>query len=122
MLSDADSELADVYPPNSAPDSALRAALASAIFLHGARLCEDLERAPQTNEIARSAMLLPGFLTICREIGLPLAVREIGSSAGLNLLFDRFYYRYGVGCWGDPGSPVQLAPEVRGKAPLWMAP
>ena len=59
-------------------------------------------------------MLLPGFLPIARETGLPLALHEIGSSAGLNLLFDRFHYRYGDVEWGDPASPVRLAPEVRG--------
>uniref|UniRef100_UPI0025F9B5B3 DUF2332 domain-containing protein n=1 Tax=uncultured Nitratireductor sp. TaxID=520953 RepID=UPI0025F9B5B3 len=72
---------------------------------------------PQTNEIGRAAMLLPGFLTIARETGLPLDLREIGSSAGLNLLFDRFHYRYGESEWGDAASPVKLVPELRGNAP-----
>ena len=44
--------------------------------------------------------------------GLPLALHEIGSSAGLNLLFDRFHYHYGDTEWGDANSPVRLAPEV----------
>ncbi|TIP80037.1 MAG: DUF2332 domain-containing protein, partial [Mesorhizobium sp.] len=49
-----------------------------------------------------------------RETGLPLDLCEIGASAGLNLLFDSFHYRYGDAEWGDPASPVRLAPEVRG--------
>jgi hypothetical protein len=59
-------------------------------------------------------MLLPGFLFVARKFGLPLAIREIGSSAGLNLNFDRFHYGYGSEEWGDKASPVHLPPEVRG--------
>ena len=69
------------------------------------------------NEVARSAMLLPGFLAIARETGLPLEIAEIGASAGLNLNFDRCHYRYGTAVWGDPASPVRLAPELRGELP-----
>ena len=41
---------------------------------------------------------------------------EVGASAGLNLLWDRFHYRYGEQAgWGDPASPVRLACEPRGE-------
>lgn len=114
VLAGRDTGLAAVYPPQDAAESDLRTALQNAIGRHDLELSESLDSAPQTNEIARSAMLLPGFLEIARETALPLALHEIGSSAGLNLLFDRFHYRYGGAEWGDPASPVRLAPEVRG--------
>ncbi|WP_019170766.1 DUF2332 domain-containing protein [Pseudaminobacter salicylatoxidans] len=117
VLSGSDRRLADIYPPNRIDDETLRAILADAIARHDAVLLAALVNAPQTNEIARSGMLLPGFLTVARETGLPLALHEIGSSAALNLLFDRFHYRYGKAEWGDAGSPVRLAPELRGKLP-----
>ncbi|WP_159589387.1 DUF2332 domain-containing protein [Chelativorans xinjiangense] len=117
VLSGADPALAAAYPPNQVTDEALREALTAAIARHDARLVQGLDSPPQTNEIARAAMLLPGFLAIGREAGMPLAIREIGSSAGLNLLFDRFHYRYGEACWGDEASPVKLTAEARGKAP-----
>lgn len=60
-------------------------------------------------------MLLPGFLAIGRETGMPLALHEIGASAGPNLLFDRYCYRYGDTGRGPDGSPVRL--EIRGSAP-----
>ncbi|HZN16025.1 MAG TPA: DUF2332 domain-containing protein [Acidimicrobiales bacterium] len=47
-------------------------------------------RATQTNEVGRSAVLLPMF---CRPPE-PLALVEVGASAGLNLLFDRYAYDY----------------------------
>lgn len=118
LVLSGDEALAAVYPRNAASDAALRAAVGDAIARHDARLFANLDSAPQTNEIARSAMLLPGFLAIARETGLPLDLYEIGSSAGLNLLFDRFHYRYGDAAWGDDSAPVRLAPEMRGKTPM----
>jgi hypothetical protein len=49
-------------------------------------------RATQTNEVGRSAVLLPAFLRASE--GEPLALVEVGASAGLNLLFDRYAYDY----------------------------
>jgi len=110
-------ELAAVYPPEMASESDLRDAIARTIVLHEQAVLASLDSAPQTNEVARSGMLLPGFLAIARQTQLPLAICEIGSSAGLNLLFDRFHYQYGDTAWGDPASPLRLAPEVRAAMP-----
>jgi hypothetical protein len=115
VLSGLDSELAAAYPPNEAGD--LGPVLRAAILRHDAWLSACLDHPPQTNETGRSAVLLPGFLMIARETGLPLALREIGSSAGLNLFFERFQYRYGETEWGDPDYPVTLTPQMRGAPP-----
>jgi hypothetical protein len=114
VLAGADTGLAAVYPPQEAGDAEFRLALQNAIARHDLDLSISLDSAPQTNEIARAAMLLPGFLAIAREVELPLALHEIGSSAGLNLLFDRFHYRYGDAEWGDAVSPLRLAPDIGG--------
>jgi hypothetical protein len=73
-------------------------------------------RLVQTNEVRRSACLLPAFgLVAARAPGRPLALLEIGPSAGLNLLPDRYGFHYSDGRRaGDPASPVQLACELRG--------
>lgn len=117
VLSGAGEALARAYPPDAASEAELEKLLPGVIARHDATLCRFLDRPPQTNEIGRAAMLLPGFLAIARDFGLSLAVAEIGSSAGLNLNFDRFHYSYGDGAWGDPASPVRLAPELRGALP-----
>lgn len=117
VLADADAELSAVYPPNDPDDEGLAKALALAIRRNDAFLAAFLDSPPQTNETARAGMLLPGFLLIARETGLPLALTEIGSSAGLNLFFDRFDYDYAGRSWGPTGSPARLAPEVRGGPP-----
>ncbi len=73
-------------------------------------------RRVQTNEVQRCACLLPAFgLVADRGAGQPLALAEVGASAGLNLLWDRYGYRYSDGTQvGDPAGPVQLACTLRG--------
>ncbi len=58
----------------------------------------------QTNEVGRSAALLMGFLAVARATGRRLRLLEVGTSGGLNLRFDRYWY----GSWGDPESPVRM--------------
>jgi hypothetical protein len=81
-------------------------------------------RAIQTNEVGRSAALVPGMAAVAgaaRRAGdeRPLALVEVGTSAGLNLLFDHYsidYRRDGemVHRAGPPTSPVRLDCELRG--------
>ncbi|SCF39598.1 DUF2332 domain-containing protein [Micromonospora mirobrigensis] len=68
-------------------------------------------RATQTNEIGRCAVLLP----VLAELPQPLALLEVGASAGLNLYPDRYAYRYGDHRLGT-GEPV-LDCELTGTAP-----
>ena len=75
-----------------------------------------LERFPQTNEVNRCAALLPGFLHLASRAGLPLHLREIGASAGLNLHFDRYRYELGPHRWGGSDSPVCVTAEWLGEA------
>jgi len=73
-------------------------------------------RLTQTNVIQRCSFLLPAFARVFEERGSrPLAMIEIGPSAGLNLQWDRFFYAYDDGAvsWGDPESPVRVPCEVR---------
>ncbi len=51
-------------------------------------------RKTQTNEVRRSAALLPALQYAVQAARSPLALVEVGASAGLNLLMDRFAYRY----------------------------
>ena len=79
-----------------------------------------LARATQTNEVGRCATLLP----VLAGLPGPLALLEIGCSAGLCLFADRYGYRYTTGngevtVEPDEGpSPVRLACAVEGAAPL----
>jgi hypothetical protein len=83
---------------------------------HRAELVEAVaSRTTQTNEVARSAVLLLAYTLVAERTGRPLALLELGASAGLNLRVDRWCYDYGaVGMVGDPAAPIVLRPEVRG--------
>ena len=49
------------------------------------------------------------------QVARPLALIEVGASAGLNLLFDRYGYDYGAGrSAGDPSAPVRFTCALRG--------
>jgi hypothetical protein len=66
-----------------------------------------LAHPPQTNEVGRSAALAAGMAFLA-QAGLPLCLREIGASAGLNLRLDSYWYEQdGVG-WGNTTSPVRF--------------
>jgi hypothetical protein len=69
----------------------------------------------QTNEVGRAAAILPALALAERRLGRPLALIEIGPSAGLNLFLDHFAYDYGGGrTVGAPAASVRLACETRG--------
>jgi hypothetical protein len=69
----------------------------------------------QTNEVQRCWVLLPLFL---HAVGsAEVHVVELGASAGLNLLWDRFRYRYEAGEWGPEGAPLTLSGEQRRALP-----
>jgi hypothetical protein len=68
------------------------------------------EQPVQTNEVQRSWALLPAFLLA--SDGRPIDLIELGASAGLNLLWDRYAYRYGDLRWGPRGARLELAGEA----------
>jgi hypothetical protein len=72
-------------------------------------------RRTQTNEPARCATLLPALA----QLPEPLALIEVGASAGLTLLFDRYSYDYpGLRITGrDPEAPT-LRCGLRGPVPV----
>ena len=55
----------------------------------------------QTNEVQRSWVLLPLLLRVAqRTAAESFDLVELGPSAGLNLVWDRYGYRYEAGEWG----------------------
>jgi hypothetical protein len=67
--------------------------------------------------VQRSWALVPAFLEIARRAGRPLELLELGASAGLNLLFDRYSCRYAEGDAGPAGSALVLTGEERAPVP-----
>jgi len=72
-------------------------------------------RLVQTNEVRRCTYLYPVFSQIHQQTQQPLALLEIGTSAGLQLLFDQYSYAYGNGeVVGNPASRLQLTSVIEG--------
>lgn len=80
-------------------------------------------RAVQTTEVRRCALLLPLLaLASDRAGGGPLALLDLGTGAGMTLLFDRYRYDYGGVRLGPADSPLVLRCEIRGGNPPLRVP
>ena len=92
----------------------------------------------QTNEVQRSWVLLPLLLRVAQRTGAEtLDLVELGPSAGLNLVWDRYRYQYEAGDWGPedavlsfegeerravPAELLELEPKVRGRIGIDRSP
>jgi hypothetical protein len=117
------------YLPNlggeRAPDGGLLTTFTDLVRNHGGDLAElCATRTTQTNEARRAALLRPGFGRAAGlAAGRPVALIELGTSAGLLLLPDRFGYRY-VGAGrverhGRADAPPALTMECEVRGPAW---
>lgn len=68
------------------------AAFAQTVRGHLGAVRARLDTAPQTNEVGRAAALMGGLKHVVSEHRLPVRLREIGASGGLNLRADHFCY------------------------------
>lgn len=117
VLAGADEPLAAIFSGAIDDPAAMEAGLRATIQRHDDALSPWLDGPPQTNEPGRSGALLVGLFEVARRCGPRLEIFEIGSSAGFNLLLDRFRFDLGGALFG-PESPVTIAPEWRGERPL----
>jgi len=84
-------------------------------------VAELVGRQVQTNDVGRSAALLGALLVIGQRTGLPIRLFEIGASAGLNLLVDRYAYAVDNRILGQPDSSLRLQSPWRHYPPADLA-
>jgi len=117
VLSRAEPQLAMYYPNlggTAAPDGAWPV-FEPVLRRHVDELREALEVAPQTNEPGRSVPLLVGLFDAVHRSDLrSVRLLELGASAGLNLLVDRFLIAGDGWSAGPEASPLRLTDAVLG--------
>jgi hypothetical protein len=75
-------------------------------------------RLVQTNSVRRSLALWLAMSRIASLTAGPVHLIEIGASAGLNLLFNRYAYQVGDRVFGDTQSRARVVAELRGTTSL----
>ena len=126
LLDGADHKLREYYPSLVASpheDDHLFSAFTDFCESHREAILALVDsRLVQTNEVNRSAILAPAFGVVSELTQRrPLTLIEVGTSAGLNLCWDRFRIEYPDGTvLGDARSTVRLRCENRG-APFGAA-
>ena len=117
LLDGLDHPLGAVYRGESAADS-------GPLFIdvcrrHTRPLMEVMAtRRTQTNDCGRSALIGPALTWVSRRRPGPYCLVDVGASAGINLLCDRYLLDYGAhGTTGPIDSSVHVECDVIGGAP-----
>ena len=107
--------LMPIYRGIPADDGAI---MAEVMIAHEPQLLPWLDGPPQTNEAGRSSNFIAAMLWLAEQ-GLPakFACLEIGSSAGINLMIDRYGYDLGGVKVGLPVPVMRFEPEWKGPPP-----
>lgn len=115
QLSDREPSLTPLYAGGPASDGAL---VARVFRDHADFLLPWLDGPPQTNEAGRSWAFVAGMLWLAAR-GLPgrFECLEIGASAGINLMLDRYAYDLGGVLVGPGAAAMRIAPDWRGPPP-----
>ncbi|MCT2401362.1 DUF2332 domain-containing protein [Novosphingobium mangrovi (ex Huang et al. 2023)] len=92
-------------------------AVGEAIELGEQTLLVWMDHPTQTNEVRRSSAFMAALSVLADQHGLPFELFEVGASAGLNLLLDRYAHDLGGVACGQPDSGLRLTPSWQGPPP-----
>lgn len=123
VLENREPDLTAVYPPNhqTVSDERLWTEIEAAVEKQSEYILERLKSAPQTNEVRRASLLLPGLLEVAQRTGKQnFVMSELGASAGLNMFWDKYSYQFGDKSWGALDAQTKLNPNVTGSLPEFV--
>jgi hypothetical protein len=116
-LSGAETRLAPLYAGSLTEQAAVDALIAAVTADHDAALLPWFDGPPQTNEAGRSASLMAGLLWLAQRHGPRFDISEVGASAGINTMMERYHYDLGGVSAGPLTSPMHIRPDWRGPPP-----
>lgn len=118
VLTGADERLAAVYRGEVIDQPVVDALVLDLAHRFDARLLPWLDGPPQTNEAGRAASIIAGLLWLAARVRVPrFDLFELGASAGVNTMIDRYFFRLGETEVGPEASPMRIVPEWRGASP-----
>ncbi len=101
-------DLGAVYRQEMTDQGAVNAVVAAAVSAHDMELAGWFDGPPQTNEAGRSASVMVQLLWLSQRLGPRFELLELGASAGINTMMDRFHFDFGGVESGDPDSPMRI--------------
>jgi len=115
-------DLIAAYPPHAVDDAALEVTILKALQTHEDFLLDWTQSPPQTNEVRRSAALIPMAYVAAAHFDRPIVLSELGASGGLNLMWDRFAVDAGGTVLGPSDAVLTLSPDWNGPTPTQAVP
>ena len=110
-------DLGKIYSGEISGSSAVEALIAEVVARHDEALLPWFDSPPQTNEAGRSSNFVAALHWLASRVIPVFELNEIGSSAGMNLLTNRYRYDLGGVVSGPDDSPVTIKPEWNGPPP-----
>ncbi|KUR72810.1 hypothetical protein AQZ52_06215 [Novosphingobium fuchskuhlense] len=118
VLTGADTRVSAVYRGDVTDQVEVDALIVDLTRRYDGALLPWLDGPPQTNEAGRSASIMAALLWLSPRLGPRFELNELGASAGVNTMMERYRYDLGGTAVGPQGSPMQIRPEWRGPAPV----
>jgi hypothetical protein len=109
--------LGAVYRGEITDQVAVDALVSEIVSRHDAALLPWFDSPPQTNEAGRSASFVAALHYLASRVAPRFELNEIGSSAGMNLLIDRYRYDLGGVMSGPDDAKVTIKPQWNGPPP-----
>ena len=110
-------DLGKMYRGEVTDQLAVETLVADVVARHDADLLPWFDGPPQTNEAGRSASFVAALHWLASRVAPNFELNEIGSSAGMNLLIDRYGYNLKGVTSGPENAPVTIRPTWNGPPP-----
>ncbi|MBV7259516.1 DUF2332 domain-containing protein [Erythrobacter sp. WH158] len=115
LLSGQDDRLARVYSGQITDQGLIDALVCELVETYDTQLLPWLDGPPQTNEAGRAASIMGGLLWVAQRAIPKLELFELGASAGVLTMLERYRFHLGETAVGPLGSPMQIEPAWRGE-------